>query len=274
MTFDNTTTMQEETQLSLVAPAFRKVTIGDAILYCGDSLELLRAGVFGKIGAIVSDPPYGIGFLHGGGGVGGSLPTSQTKSSAKPIHGDDAPFDPIPWLDAAPRPKDHCPGATNRLICLWGADHYMQRLPEGGTMLAWDKHVGKGADDSFADCEWAWVGRKAKREVFRHLWKGVIAQKGELDMPPAAVKGGKGFGAARFARVHVSQKPVELMRWCIDKVRPVVGLPVLDPYMGSGSTGIAALSLGLPFVGCEIDPAHFDVACKRVQAFYDGQAAP
>ncbi len=81
--------------------------------------------------------------------------------------------------------------------------------------------------------------------------------------------------ALRFGRAekvgHRNQKPVELMRWCIDKVRPIDGLPVLDPFMGSGSTGIAALSLGLPFVGCEIDPAHFDVACKRVQAFYDGQ---
>lgn len=55
--------MNNETPISYT----RKVTIGDATLYCGDSLELLRAGVFGKLGAIVSDTPCGIGFQHGGG---------------------------------------------------------------------------------------------------------------------------------------------------------------------------------------------------------------
>ena len=102
--------------------------------------------------------------------------------------------------------------------------------------------------------------------MFRWLWKGVIAQRHEDDMPPARIKGGKAAGAARFARVHQSQKPVELMRWSIDKVRPLGGLPVLDPFMGSGSTGVAALTLGLPFIGCEIDPAHFEVACARIES--------
>lgn len=74
-----------------------------------------------------------------------------------------------------------------------------------------------------------------------------------------------------FRRVHVSQKPVELMRWCIDKVRPIPGLPILDPYMGSGSTAIAALSLGYKFIGCEIDPEHFDAARRRIEHFYKEQ---
>ena len=138
----------------------------------------------------------------------------------------------------------------------------MQSLPTGGTLLAWDKHIGRGADDSFADCEWAWCGRKTKREVFRWLWKGIATQKHKDD----ATKDN-----GHFHRVHISQKPVELMRWCIDKVRPLADLPILDPYMGSGSTAIAALSLGHTFIGCEIDPGHFEVACKRVQAFHQGQ---
>lgn len=157
--------------------------------------------------------------------------------------------------------------AGNPLICLWGANNYMQDLPRNtGTLLAWDKHLGRAGDDSFADCEWAWCGRKVKREVFRWMWKGIATNKSKLDVistPETSRTTGK-----VFARVHVSQKPVELMRWCIDKVRPLAGLPILDPYMGSGSTAIAALSLGHTFVGCEIDPAHFDVACKRVEAYW------
>ena len=254
-------------------PTFQKRTIGDCTLYMGDSIELLAAGVFGKIGAIVSDPPYGIGYQHGGHGDRRSQ-ISNLASRTDTIIGDDLPFDPLPWIDAAP-----CNEARKRttyggdpLIILWGADHFMQRLPENGTLLAWDKHIGRGCDDSFTDCEWAWCGRKVKREVFRWLWKGVCTQKSALDVA-TTVSTHRTSGKV-FARVHISQKPVELMRWCIDKVRPLAGLPILDPYMGSGTTAIAALSLGHTFIGCEIDPTHFDVACRRIEAYYQKQGIP
>lgn len=247
-------------------PEFEKRVLADgrAIMYRGDCLELLRAGVFCKIGAIVSDPPYGIGFQHGGGGGTGLDRMDVLQQNTDLIHGDNAPFNPMPWIEAAPISRRDASQTKSPLILLWGANNYMQDLPRNtGTLLAWDKHLGKGADDSFADCEWAWVGRKCKREVFRWLWKGVVASKPPLDHSPT--KGGKGYGAAGFARVHISQKPVELMRWCIDKVRPLADLPILDPYMGSGSTGVAAISLGHTFVGCEIDPDHFEVACARIE---------
>lgn len=254
-------------------PTFEKRIIGDCTLYCGDSLALLRAGVFGKIGAVVSDPPYGIGYQHGGRSAGNGTAKralAPAWSNTATIIGDDQPFDPLPWLNCATSRDDNKSGNGNRpSVLLWGANNFMQRLPTGGTLLAWDKHLGSGPDDSFADCEWAWCGRKVKREVFRWLWKGICAQKSTLDVkttPQTSRTSGK-----VFARVHISQKPVELMRWCIDKVRPLPGLPILDPYMGSGSTAIAALSLGHSFVGCEIDPAHFAVACQRIEKFYATQ---
>lgn len=246
---------------------FEKRIIGDCTLYRGDSLELLHAGVFGKLGAIVSDPPYGINFEKSGSGGQGAPDRTGGKDvrNGSKIHGDDVPFDPAPWLDAAPAASCNALSKENKNILLWGADHYMQRLPATGTMLAWDKHLGRAGDDHFADCEWAWVGRKrVKREVFRYLWKGIMASTTALDLPPPGVKN----DGKRFARVHISQKPVELMRWCIEKVRPLTGLPILDPYMGSGSTAIAALSLGHTFIGCEIDAVHFETACKRIEAFY------
>lgn len=227
--------------------------IGNATLYLGDSLELLRSGAFGKIGAIVSDPPYGIAYLHAGYDtvdVAGNV----IKPADKPIAGDSTPFDPAPWLEAAPTApmgKSRLKVDTPRIV-LWGADNFRRSLPDGGTMLAWDKHVGRGADDDFADCEWAWCGRKVKREVFRYFWKGITRDMSNpLDVP------GK--------RLHVSQKPVELMRWSIEKARPLVGLPVLDPYMGSGTTGVACATFNLPFIGVEIDPGHFETACMRIE---------
>lgn len=255
----------------------KQVQIGDALLFNADCRDLLAAGAFAGIGAIVSDPPYGIGYQHSGGNrsvFDSAARGYALQSKRDTITGDDEPFDPRPWIAAAPNARADNPRQRDAcLIVLWGADHFRARLPDGGTLLAWDKHLGVASDDSFADCEWAWCGRDVRREVFRWLWKGICTQKSALDIqttPATERTSGK-----VFARVHVSQKPVELMRWCIDKVRPLAGKPVLDPYMGSGSTAIAALSLGLPFIGCEVDPDHFETACARVRMFVDGrQPAP
>jgi site-specific DNA-methyltransferase (adenine-specific)/modification methylase len=59
------------------------------------------------------------------------------------------------------------------------------------------------------------------------------------------------------------QKPEALMRWCIEQS----GKPkrILDPWMGSGSTGVAAIQMGLEFVGCEVSQRHFDTACERIE---------
>lgn len=234
-----------------------KVVIGNSTMYLGDSHELLQAGVFGGIGGVVSDPPYGISYQHGG---FRSVTASGhvVDANTSPIEGDDAPFDPRPWIDVTPSSDDgrkKLSGESPRIV-LWGADKFRARLPEYGTMLAWDKHLGVAGDDSFADCEWAWCGRRVKREVFRYLWKGLVRnQSNTLDNLGGVKK-----------RLHVSQKPVELMRWSIERARPIPGRPVLDPYMGSGTTGVACVTMGIPFIGVEIDPDYFDIACARIDS--------
>ncbi len=64
---------------------------------------------------------------------------------------------------------------------------------------------------------------------------------------------------------HPSQKPIEVMAWCI----PSACQSVFDPYMGSGTTGVACARLGKSFIGVEIEPEYFDVACERIQRAYD-----
>ena len=206
-------------------PWKRKEVIGDATLYLGDCLEILPT--LGKVDAIIADPPYGIAHVKGAGGHG-----KHSRRNIAPIHGDDAPFDPTPWL-AFPS------------VILWGADHYAERLPHG-RWLAWDKLDGMEAWDSFSDVEFAWHSKRGAARLFRLLWKGI-----------ASVKAGE-----EATRDHPTQKPIALMKWCLEQA----GMPetVADPYMGSGTTGVACMQAGRRFVGVEIDPAYFDIACERI----------
>jgi site-specific DNA-methyltransferase (adenine-specific)/modification methylase len=216
------------------------VIIGNATLYCGDCLEILPS--LSGIDAVVSDPPYGIGYVHGGRVTESSIGILGNKHKLKPIHGDDQHFDPSLWT-----------GFKN--VLLWGADRFKTRLPDTGIFLAWDKHIGVGANDSFVDCEFAWCNTKPKRNIFRHLWKGIVVSKQ-----------GDGLGNVKhFVREHPSMKPVALMTWCIGHFKLPVGSLILDPYMGSGSTGVAAVNLGHRFIGIEIDPDYFDIACRRIE---------
>lgn len=205
-----------------------------ATLYLGDCLELLAQGLL-KADALVSDPPYGIGITLGGGGKG-----LLSSNKNKPIHGDGRPFDPTPFISLA---KD-------KPIVLFGAEHYKTRLPEGGRMLVWDKSCGQGPAACFADAEFMWTNRKNARCIYRYMWMGVAREKNNK--------------ADGYKKMHVSQKPVALMAWCIETARIGLGKVVLDPYMGSGSTGVAALRTGRKFLGCEIDAEHFETACGRI----------
>lgn len=202
--------------------------IGRATLYLGDCRDILAA-LPREDAAVVSDVPYGISFRYGAHGKG----LHRRAGPSKPIAGDDELFDPAPLLEWP--------------CVLFGANHYCQRLPAGGQFLAWDKSVGIGPDDDYADVEYIWTSFKTKARCFRHLWKGVLqdSEKG-------------------VRKYHVSQKPIALMQWCIDRLPQSYGT-IIDPFMGSGTTGVAAAKMGRSFIGCEIDPDNFNTACKRIE---------
>jgi site-specific DNA-methyltransferase (adenine-specific) len=203
-----------------------------AQLWHGDCLEVLPH-LSGRI-AIVNDPPYGIAFQHGG--HLGTYAGAKAKSNNEKIHGDAEPFKPGHLL-------------TFEQAILFGADHYAQELPRG-RWLAWDKLGGQDTyGDSFSDVEYAWHSKTGAARIFRMVWKGMCQGAGKD-------KGTR--------RTHPTQKPVDLMEWCIEQAgRPDV---VCDPYMGTGATGVAAMNLGLRFIGVEIHRPYFDIACERIEA--------
>lgn len=204
--------------------------IGNATLYLGDCLTVLEEL---RADAVISDPPYGIGHSRGGGGRGAFGKPVHKKFIGKDlVHGDQGPFDPSPFITIAPK------------VILWGANHYADKLPPSPSWLIWDKREQESTL-SFADCEMAWTNLGGQARIFRHLWNGVAkaSENGE-------------------ARVHPTQKPIALMTWCIKQA----GNPasILDPFMGSGTTGVAAVKAGAAFIGVEIDPQHFATACERI----------
>lgn len=203
------------------------VIIGNATLYNADCRDILPT--LGKVDAVVTDPPYGISFQRGAGGLGIHPGRVRNLDS---ILGDDQPFDPSPWLQWP--------------CVMFGGNHFYARLPDGGTFHTWDKSRGVGPVDSFSDAEYVWTSWRRKSEVYRYLWKGVL-QDGEKGAP----------------KYHISQKPVAVMEWCLGFVPTAV--TILDPFMGSGSTGVACARAGRGFVGVELDARHFDIACRRIE---------
>lgn len=228
----------------------RVETIGLATLYLGDCREI--APTLPRPDAVVSDPPYGqrhkVNVLRAGRTrrytLGGTANSGAGEAQEWPdIIGDDEPFDPTPWLGAAD------------IVLLWGAHRFADRLPAGSWLL-WDKvPTGKVRDQG--DGEAAWLNAFPPRplRIFRLLWDGVC-------VGPAA----RHEVTAGQQRVHPTQKPEALMAWCIEQARVPAGGTIMDPYMGAGSTGVAAVRAGHPFVGCEIVPRYFDTACRRIEA--------
>lgn len=120
---------------------------------------------------------------------------------------------------------------------IWGANYFPHHLPPSMGWLFWDK----GQRIAQSDGELAFTSFQKALRVFT-LNRAVLASDGA---------------------VHPTQKPVRLMEWCIEQA----GMPetILDPFMGSGSTGVAAARLGRSFIGIEREPKYFEIACKRIE---------
>ena len=209
-----------------------KVIIGDATLYLGDCMDILPT--LDKVDAVITDPPYGIGEDGG---------DKNRRRGYKPL----VVHEKLSWDKDRPQIEvfDAMRKCSSTQI-IWGGNYFADFLPPSMGWLYWDKKMG----GDFSDGELAWTSQK---KAVRDFSKS----------PFAGLMGGHN-------RVHPTQKPEALMQWCIQQA----GNPetILDPFMGSGTTGVAAIQLGRKFIGIEREPKYFDVACQRIeQAVAQGQ---
>jgi site-specific DNA-methyltransferase (adenine-specific) len=205
-------------------------------IYCGDAFEILPTI---EADACVSDPPYGINYKsgHNTGYVTKRKGWDEWRrdSNFAPIAGDDQPFDPELLL-------------RFNQVALCGGNFFASRLPDSKCWITWDKREDSGSDRQ-SDCEMIWTNFEKPSRIFRHLWRG-ICRRGEEN-------------ASKTAKKHPNQKPVALMRFVLEygKCGPVV----VDPFMGSGSTLLAARDLGLACIGIELTKEYCEVAKHRLQ---------
>lgn len=120
-------------------------------------------------------------------------------------------------------------------IIIWGGNYF--NLPPSRCWLVWNKPE---RNFTLAEAELAWTNRDNVVRV--------------IDCPRSEV-----------GRTHPTQKPVAVMRFSIEKV---AGQTILDPFMGSGTTGVACVQLDRKFIGIELDESYFDIACKRIEEAY------
>ena len=203
-------------------------------VWLGDCLEI--APTLQGVDAVISDPPYGMNLNTDNSRFCGGTKGNMAKrgngigtGKGKGIIDDDKPFDPSPWL------------AWEKVV-LFGSNHFGARLPVG-TKLIWIKRLDDAFGSFLSDAEEAWM--KGGHGIYC---------KRDLTM-----------NAEAKTRQHPCQKPVPLMAWCMEKAKVPEGATVLDPYMGSGSTIIAAIRTGRKAIGIEKDPEHFKNAVERIK---------
>ena len=213
----------------------REVTIGNCRLIQGDCLAVMP--LLGKVDAVVTDPPYGIGADKGKKGA-------ISFKGGKPV---ERAWTPHNCWDLQ-RPKDQIFQMIVEFGCdsiIWGGNYFADLLPPQGKWLWWDKCQTM---PTYGDGELAWTNLS-----------GATPKKFTL--------GNNKILAQRHERFHPTQKPIALMEWCLGFLPNAQ--TILDPFMGSGTTLVACAKLGRKGIGIEMDSDYFEIACKRVQAAYD-----
>jgi len=203
----------------------RVETIGDATLYLGDCRDILPT--LGKVDAVVTDPPYGIGYAA-------SPVVGRNRASKR--------YTKLDWDESAPDLSQVLVSGVDAIV--WGGNYFP--LPPTRCWLVWHK---PDIAPSLSPLEMAWTNLDRSCGFYRYSISATGLER---------VAAGSG---------HPTQKPLPLMQWCLGFVPNAQ--TILDPFMGSGTTGVACANLGRSFIGIEREPAYFDIAVRRIAKAYE-----
>jgi site-specific DNA-methyltransferase (adenine-specific) len=208
----------------------KKEVIGNATLYLGDCIDLMKQFPDKHFDLAIVDPPYGLKvFTKKNGGNSKKIKCFGKKTDK--------------WNNTKPD-KNYFQELfrVSKYQIIWGRNNFT--LPESEYFIVWDK--GEGFP-SFAQCELAWTSCHIPAKIFRHRWRGNSRDS-----------------ERNIKRIHPTQKPVALYKWLLSKyAKP--GDKILDTHLGSGSIAIACNELGFNLTAIEIDEDYFNAACKRIQ---------
>jgi DNA modification methylase len=214
----------------------RHERIGECDLYLGDCLKIMPE--LGRFDAVVTDPPYGIGFGRFNRTVKDTHGRRVKANKYKQGEWDDV-FDFSPAYSLI-RARE-CP------TIIWGGNYFPDVWADAGKGIAF------------------WH----KAQPVKNFSKGELAWT-NIDMPAQFLHfpyyGGIEGATKASAKQHPTQKPVPVMEWCLGFLPDAE--TILDPFMGSGTTGVACVKLGRKFTGIELDKDYFDIACKRIEDAY------
>lgn len=224
------------------------------ILYHGDCANVLPQ--LGRFDCLVTDPPYGVNVLATGGNVagdgnrntiGGRNYVKRGNKGTSKVGWKEAPakeWEYKPWDDRPPEPwlmELVLSKADSHIVI--GGNYFA--LPPSRGWLVWDK---RNEGTKFADCELIYTNIDMACRKFAYRWNGMLQEKS---------------GRNKDLRVHPTQKPLALMRWCLGFVPKAK--TIIDPFAGSGTTLLAAKLEGRFCVGVEADPSYCEKIVQRLR---------
>ncbi len=203
----------------------------------GDCLGIMKQMPDNCIDLVLTDPPYGIG-----------VDVTMNKQGGKQYGNAAAPkrfYEATNWDDSIPSKEifDEIFRVSKNQI-IFGGNYFAEYLKNSPCWIVWDKNNG---DNNFADCELAWTSFKSAVRKFKYTWNGMIQEN----------------MADKEYRHHPTQKPLQLMEFCISKYSEE-GQTILDPFAGSCTTAIAAENLKRKWICIEREEKYFKIGQERI----------
>ena len=207
-----------------------KVEIGNAILYLGDCMDILPT--LDKVDAVITDPPYGMNFQS----------NFRNEKHLKIANDDSA--------EVAIQVINWCMQNTNHSIYAFGRWDNLYDYPKPKSLITWVKNNWSMGDLQHEHA------RQTEVAFFYAMKDHFFPKQRPTDV-------------IEYPRTnnefHPTEKPIGLMCKFVEWTSGTI----LDPFMGSGTTGVAAIQMGRKFIGIEREPKYFDIACKRIQQAVD-----